>query len=233
MRRQISRMLVLCLLLMVTACSSVKTKTQDSSVQVDDKVLVAIGHSSLRQSPQLTSAQNKFAIEQNAKIGAYRELAKQIFKLNVAEGVLVAHQVIKNEAYRVYLDLFLREAKVVSSKVIADQKEIALALTITPRFYECFSTTVVAVSSCLQEDNKIPFTRVGYQYVPKETVNLACSDCMPQLSVSGFSNKKHGFDGFLLDAGLYDSEWAVNMATRLMLRYFFASQFVINSSYHP
>ena len=140
---------------------------------------------------------------------------------------------IKDEPFRVYVDLFLREAKVVESRHLADQQKVLLRLYLSPRFYHCISSTVERVSQCLQEDNKTPFTRIGYQQAPVSTVNLACSDCEAQLSVSGFSKEKHGVDGFLLDAGLYDTEWAVNMATKAMLRYFFISQFVINSSYHP
>ena len=212
--------------MMLAGCSSVDIKTSDSSSSVDNKVLLASGYSQLRIRPQLTPAQNVFATEQSAKLNAYRELAKQLYTEALADDLVVADQVLKNEAYRIFLDLFLREAQVVESAMIADQKKIALALSLTPRFYQCISSTVAVVSQCLQEDNKIPFTRIGYQHAPVSTVNLSCasSDCAAQLSVSGFSKEKNAVDSAMLDYGLYDAEWTVNMTLKTMLRYFFLSE---------
>ena len=220
--------------IMLAACSSGTTKTPaytvmpDSTDLVVDKVLLASGYSALRFFPQLTQVQNQYAVEQSAKLNAYRALAKQIYREQLFEDRVVADQVIKDEAYRIYLDLFLREARVVESRSIADQYKIALELTLTPRFYQCFSATVAVVSQCLQEDNKIPFTRIGYNKAPMSTVNLACLDCGDQLSIAGFSKEKHMLDRALLSAGLYDAEWTVNMGIKIMLRYFYLSEFVFD-----
>jgi hypothetical protein len=205
-----------------TACSSLALKTGNSNEHVP-KVLQSFGYSLVSHNPQLTKIQNRFATEQAAKINAYRFLAEQLFSEKLVDNLLVADQVIKDESYRIYLDIFLREAKVVGYTTIADQQKVTLELTLTPRFYQCFSSTIDVVSKCLNEDNKIPFSRLGYQQVPVSTVNMVCvsSNCFGELSISGFSKEKHIIDRTLLNFGLYDTEWTANMALKTWLRYFF------------
>ncbi|MCF6252546.1 MAG: hypothetical protein L3J75_14970 [Methylococcaceae bacterium] len=214
------------ILILLVGCGSVSTKVVESSTPENIKTLLASGYSQLRKRTQMTQGQNTFATEQSAKLNAYRELAKQVYTEKLDNGLVVADQVLKDEAYRIFLDLFLREAQVVESKTIADQKKIALALGLTPRFYQCFSGTVAVVSQCLQEDNKIPFTRIGYQHAALSRVNLSCaaSGCIAPLSVSGFSKEKDAVDNVLLDYGLYDTEWTANIALKTLLRYFVLSK---------
>lgn len=203
------------------ACTSVATKPVASTTKIY-KTLYADGYSQFRNIPQLTQVQNQYAAEQAAKLNAYRELAKQLYLEQLSEELVIADQVLKNDLYRVYLDLFLREANIIKSTQIAEQNKITLQLNLTPRFYHCFSFTVKTVTGCIQEDNKIPYTRVGYQHVPLSTINLSCAstDCSTQLVVSGFSEEKNALDRTMLDYGLYDSEWTVNIALRAALRYF-------------
>jgi hypothetical protein len=218
------------ILMLLVGCGSVSTKAVESSAPENIRTLLASGYSQLRNRPQMTQVQNTFAMEQSAKLNAYRELAKQIYNEKLKNGLVVADQVLKDEVYRIFLDLFLREAQVVESKTIADQKKIVLALSITPRFYQCFSGAVAVVAQCLQEDNKIPFTRIGYQHAALSRVNLSCaaSGCIAPLSVSGFSKEKDAVDSALLDYGLYDTEWTANMALKTFLRYFVLSNQIFN-----
>jgi len=210
----------------LVACSSVAMKPDNSVVQRPDKVLKAQGYSRLDKLTHLTQKQNQFAREQSAKVDAYRGLAKQVYSEILFKDVLVADQVIKAEPFRVYLDLFLRQATVVKSRVIQDRQFVELRLSLTPRFYHCFSTTVARVSECLQQDDKIQFTRLGYQSALVTTVNLNCLDCSGQLSVAGFSSQKNGLDRTLLSGGLYDAEWIGNMAVSTIIRYWFLTNFI-------
>lgn len=234
MKKIILRILFCISIMMLAACSSVITESLDYTLKPDstdlvvDKVMQASGYSILRSQPQLTQVQNQFAVEQKAKLNAYRDLALQIYREKLFKGRLVADQIIEDEAYRVYLDLFLREARVVESRHIADQQKVVLELTLTPRFYQCFSATVAGVTQCLREDNKIPFTRIGYKKAPMSTVNLACSDCADQLSIAGFSEEKNSIDSALLNIGLYDAEWTVNMGIKLMFNYLYLTQIVFD-----
>lgn len=226
-----SKVILLAVILtLVNACSTVPDISLGTNAPVQPKMLVATGYSQLRYIPQLTEEQNRLAIEQSAKIEAYRNLAKQLYVEKLSDDLSVANQVIKDEIYRVYLELFMREARVVESTKIADQKRVQLQLALTPRFYQCFSTSIEIVTACLQQDNKIPFTRIGYQPAAFSTINLACAtaSCADQLSVGGFSNEKHGLDNALLNLGLYDTEWTVNMGAKVMLRYLYLTGFVFN-----
>jgi hypothetical protein len=209
----------------LVACSSIETKPADPVVHNAGKVLRAKGYADLGRLAHLTDAQNQIVAEQNAKINAYRELARQLYKENLASNLVVADQVIKEESFRVYLDLFLREARLVDSKLNANQKRVVLTLVLTPRFYHCISSTVARVESCLREDDKVQFTRIGYQRALESTVNLSCSDCSSQLSVSGFSKEKSALDKALLDVGMYDSQWGGNMAVTTAIRYLYFSRF--------
>lgn len=221
MEKIISRIVFALTLTTLFACTSVPTTSITPIVKVS-KTLYANGYSQIRNIPQLTQTQNKYAIEQAAKLDAYRELAKQLYLKQLTQKIVVADQVLKNDLYRVYLDLFLREAKVIKSTQIAEQNKVTLQLNLTPRFYHCLSFSIQTVADCIQEDNKIPFTRVGYQHVPLTTVNLSCTtaDCSTQLLVSGFSKQKNTLDRAMLDYGFYDSEWTINVALRSALRYF-------------
>lgn len=225
MNKLTKRLFLTLSMMTLVACSAVVSKNPFATeVEKPAKVLTAKGYSRLQKLTYLTDIQNRFAIEQAATVNAYRELAKQVYQQSLGDDLLVADQVIKQEPFRVYLDLFLREAKVVESKFIADQKIVVLALTLTPRFYQCISTTVAKVSKCLLEDDKVQFTRIGYQQAPVQTVNLTCTDCATQLSVSGFSNQKNSLDKAMLSVGLYDSEWLGNMAAATVIRYWFLTQ---------
>lgn len=215
--------------LILTACSSTPQKVLDSSStsQQTGKVLLASGYSKPLPDPQLTLLQNQTIAEQTAKLEAYRALAIKLYNEKLSNGRIVANQIIQNEAYRIYLDLFLRDARVVESNRFAGQQKIALELTLTPHFYQCFSTED-KVTRCIQESNKVPYTRLGYQQAPVSTINISCasSDCGDQLSMSGFSEEKKGLDSTLLNHGFYDTEWSINTVWRTALRYVFLSQIV-------
>ena len=207
------------ILLFMTGCASNQPQQSDV-VQTQEKVLLASGYSQIKVHSSSVDKRSQFAIEQSAKIDAYRRLADLIYREKLDPHLLVADQIIRHEAFRVYLDLFLREAVVISQQNIAGQRKVLLKLTLSPRFYRCISSTVTVVSECLQVDGKTLFTRLGYNKATTSKVNLVCSECSSQLNMAGFTTQKSGVDRFLLDSGLYDLEWTVNLAAKAMLRYF-------------
>lgn len=215
------RLSLMIVIMIMAACSSVAINLDDSVVKMPDKVLYAQGYSKLQRLTYLTDIQNKFAVEQAATIKAYRKLAEQLYSVRLTGGLTVADQVIKNDDFRVYVDLFLREAKVVKSKSVADLKMIKLELTLSPRFFYCISATKDQVEECLREDGKVQFTRIGYQHTSVSTVNLSCFDCSSQFSIAGFSTEKSALDKGLLNLGLYDSEWGGSMVASTVIRYLY------------
>ncbi len=225
---KVIRLFLLLVSMALVACSSVTTKPDTLSVKTADKVLTAQGYSRMQSLTHLTKKQNQFALEQAATINAYRRLAKRLYQEDLTKGLLVADQVIKAEAFRIYLDLYMRQAKVIESKMIQDQKNVKLALVLTPRFYNCLSTSIEKVSTCLREDGKVLYTRIGYQQAPVSTVNISCLDCLSQLSVSGFSKEANVIDNALLNMGFYDLNWVGNSAASAFARYWFFTNMVFN-----
>lgn len=228
MSKLVARCLLVVTVLMMVACSSVTTQTDRSSEQFVAKEFLAAGYSKRVILPNLTSEQNRFSIEQAATINAYRELARLIYNEKLSDDRVVADQVINNDLFRVYVDLYMREAQVIEAKDIADMKKMVLKLTLSPQFYHCVSSSVNVVTQCLKKDNKIPFTRIGYKTARREVVDLSCGSlsCTPRLSISGFSKEKAAFDVALLDVGLYDSEWIVNTGSKIYLRYLFLTNVI-------
>ncbi len=193
------KILLLSGLLGLIGCASVDTQKAES---MGGEILVASGFS-----PLPYFSKHYYKGEQKAKLNAYRALVKQVYHLPLSTGVSVADQVMAYDVFRVYIDLFLREATVHESSIILDQQKVVLTLNLSPRFYQCISTTPEVARQCIQDSGKIPFTRVGYRKVPMTVVDLNCtsSDCAELLSISGFVKDKKP-DAAMLDYGLYDRE---------------------------
>lgn len=206
----------------MTACAGKQVK--DDGVETLDKihkVITATGQGVLTQAAGLSEQQIKLKAEQDAKMRAYRSLASVLYYEKLNGSKTVASLVMRDESYRVYVDLFLREAKFGDSRILGKKLLTQLDLSLTDRFYRCMNATVEGVRRCLLEDNKMQFTRLGYNSSEVKTVNLACgtADCSDLFHVGGFNRQKSAFDRGLLNAGLYDSEWIVSASGRLLANF--------------
>lgn len=207
----------------LTACSGTQVKNNNAaSIDAQHKVLAAMGQSLIRQAPGLSQQQRKLNADQAAKMEAYRGLAALLYRERLAGGGTIAERVMQDEGYRIYLDLFLREAKVDETQALGNVLRVNLALSLNDRFYQCMGGDATVVRQCLLQDNKLLFTRLGYNMAELKTVNLGCgvSDCSDLFHVGGFNRHKNGFDRALLSAGLYDSEWIGNTSARLLVNFF-------------
>lgn len=186
------------------------------------KSLRASGYSRLEADNQTPFNHMWLKAQQAAKLSAYRSLAESLYQEALDADKTVGSQVMSDEAYRVYVDTFLREARAVDSHNVKDTLKITLELNLTPRFYRCMSGDAEIVKLCLQADNKSALTRLGLNTAKTTTVNLACSerDCSDQLSVQGFATQRNPVDEVLLNAGLYDVEWSVSTSAGIFSRVF-------------
>ncbi len=222
MKSLYSAILILAMSLIAAACSLTANKMVDEKeMLVADETITVSGHSQIDR-VITASQQQRFAAEQSAKLNGYRQLAAILYQKRLADGRVVGGQVMKNEAYRLYFDIFLRNAKVVNWQVLGNTLYTSMALTVTDRFYQCIASDSGFLAQCLQEENKLPFTRLGYNSAQVKTINLACGsiDCNGLLDVGGFSHGKNAFDRGLLNVGLYDAEWLLNTSSRLFANYF-------------
>lgn len=215
---------IVLLMLALSGCASVNVHEEVST----SKTLVASGDSQFNNSGQLSVNNRWLSAQQLAKLNAYRGLADQLYYEPLGENKTVGSQVISHEVYRVYLDIYLRGAHASDYQTVRNNLKTTLELTLTPRFYQCMSGDVALARQCIQEDDKLAFTRLGYKTATKTTANLACDrvDCSDQFYVSGFSKERNPVDGFLLDAGFYDVQWTVNTGARTLFNYLLINGFI-------
>lgn len=216
---------ILVLLSVLAGCTSVGGK--NTAVAPAEKTLRASGYSQFDNSAGLAVNHRWLQAQQGAKLDAYRGLADLLYREKLGEDTTVGAQVMRAEVYRVYLDSYLREARASDYRAVKDNLKTTLELRLTPRFYQCMGGDTAQVEQCLQEDNKLAFTRLGYKAATKTSANLACGsrDCGDQFYVAGFSKRPNVVDGALLDAGLYDVEWTANMGLRTLFNYLLVNGF--------
>lgn len=214
------------LLVALTGCSVVGG-TRADALPVG-KTLRASGYSRFDDAGNLAVNQRWLQAQQAAKLDAYRDLADLLYREPLDSQVTVGTQVMRDEAYRVYLDTYLREARATDYRAVRDSLKTTLELHLSPRFYRCMAGDTSVVAQCLQEDNKLAFTRLGFKPATVTSANLACGsrDCSDQYYVQGFSKQPHLVNDVLLDAGLYDVEWTANTALRLIFNHLLINGFL-------
>ncbi|WP_415880083.1 hypothetical protein [Methylomonas sp. TEB] len=220
----------ICLLLIMAVaagCASVGGKSAEAPSPSAGKTLRASGYSRFDDSGKLAVNQRWLQAQQAAKLDAYRGLADLLYQEKLGNQTTVGAQVMRDEVYRVYLDSYLREARAADYRTVRDNLKTTLELRLSPRFYQCMSGDTYVVGQCLQEDNKLAFTRLGYKAATVTSANLACGarDCSDQYYVSGFSKKPNVVDDTLLEAGLYDVEWIANTGLRTIFQYLLINGF--------
>jgi len=206
----------------LTACSGVQSRDESAAgLPATARVLQATGFSRFDDSGRLNVGQRWLSAQQIAKLNAYRELADQLYDEPLGPETTVGSQVISHEAYRIYLDIYLRQAQASDYRSLKDRLKTVLQLPLTARFYHCMSGTPALAEQCIREDGKLAYTRLGYKTASTTRVNLACGSagCSDQFHVGGFNSRPGPVDSALLDAGLYGVEWTLNMTGRTLFNY--------------
>jgi len=216
------------LLIFVTGCASTGGSQSSQAGLFREKTLQANGYGQFEDSGRVNVNDRWLYAQQSAKLNAYRGLAHQLYYESLGENKTVGSQVVQHEVYRVYLDIYLRNARATDYRTINDSLKTTLALKLTPRFYQCMGGNIAQASQCIQQDGKLPITRLGYNAAETRTINLACGrgDCSDQFYVKGFSKKRGSVDRALLNTGLYDVQWTVNTGLRILFNYLLINGFV-------
>ncbi len=216
------QMSILCSALLLAGCNS-RIKQDLGIAQENPPVIIqASGRAMLKSNTTQSAKQVRFDAEQEAKMMAYRALFAQVVEENIpGEKFKVGEQVVTHENYRIYLDTALRNAVVTDIKTIGRHLSVLVQLDLTPAFFHCMSGGAEVISRCLQQQNKLSFSRIGYQTAEHRTVNMNClqSDCANLMHTGGFSRRINPIDQALLRVGLTDLEWKANMAGRLFINY--------------
>lgn len=222
-----SLIIIFCLALVSVGCVSKGGEQGELVIPANGKVLQAHGYSRFDNSGRLAVNHRWLSAQQSAKLNAYRALAHQLYYEPLPGNKTVGSQIIADEIYRVYFDSYLRQARASDYRVVKENLQTTLELKLTPRFYQCMGGDVMQANRCIQEDGKLPITRLGYNAAETRMVNLACgvADCSDQFYVKGFAKSRNVVDGVLLDTGFYDVEWTTNMGFRILLNYLLINGF--------
>lgn len=214
------------LLVNLLGCASVDKP--ELVAAVSHKTLQATGYSQFDDSGKLSVNHRWLSAQQIAKLNAYRGLADQLYYEPLGDHKTVGSQVVSHEVYRVYLDVYLRAAQATDYQTVKNSLQATLKLPLSPRFYACMQGDVPQAHQCILETDQLAFTRLGYKTAVKTTVNLACNatDCSDLYAVDGFTKSRDEVDAWLLEAGLYDSEFMVNASARTLFNYLLMIGFV-------
>lgn len=219
MKRRLLFITALSAIAFLAGCASVQRQTV--ATPPSSKTLTANGYARFDDSGTVQVKQRWLSTQQQAKLNAFRGLADQLYYEPVGGGKTVGSQVVSHEAYRIYLDGYLREAKASDYRTVKDTLKTTMTLSLTPMFYQCMAGDLAQINGCLRDEDKLDFTRLGFKSAQTSSVNLACGnrDCSDEFYVQGFSKDISKFNGALLDAGLYHSRWIVNTGSRTLFNF--------------
>lgn len=220
MKRLLLNLLSCLWVITLFGCASTGSQTPTAQLQTSHKTIRASGFSHFDDSSTLTVHQRWQKAQQAAKLDANRDLAAQLYRESLDGNKTIGSQVMANEAYRLYLDTFLRNAQAVDYRTMQDVLKASMEIQVTPRFYNCMSGDVETVTLCLQQDNKLALSRLGFKAASTHSVNLNCGsgNCADQYYVQGYSKQADAVDSTLLDAGLYDKEWLAHTSASVFSR---------------
>lgn len=109
--------------------------------------LSALGYGNMGTFEGYTPGQRRLMAMRAAKLDAYRALAEQVHGVRVTGNSTVAAMVSQNDSFRVYVDAYVRGAKVASITPMAEGNyETVLELELGGDFFESFNNRHVSQS---------------------------------------------------------------------------------------
>jgi len=112
------------------------------------KILTAMGYGTVDMYKNYSPEQHRLMSMRASKMDALRNLAEQVYGVQIHGHTTVSDMVVKNDSHRSYLDVFLKGARVKSMTAIDNNTyESVVEITLTPKFYNCLNGTF-ASSQC-------------------------------------------------------------------------------------
>jgi len=183
----------LLLLILLTSPLFSCSKQRITKVKVPPiKVLSAMGYGTADMYKNYSPEQRRLMSMRASKLDAMRNLAEQIYGIQIQGHTTVSDMVVRNDDYRIYLDTFIRGARVKSITALNNNTyESVVEITLTPKFFTCFSGEASAYSQCFTKQQKYTAKNTSGLKVAKADESLSCdsSECYTSPSISGFYNK--------------------------------------------
>ena len=164
------------------------------------KTLNATGYGTVEKSDQYSRSQIKLMAMRASKMDAYRSLAEQLNGIQLRGQTSVEKMEVTHDSYQVYLNAYLRGARVKRTSPIGsdlyagdDTFETVVELDLTPRFYECMNGSSAVINQCLQPtpDSPAPHFDNTNTTTSVSSINQSCNggDCYTYPSTKGFNRK--------------------------------------------
>ncbi|MFI3155853.1 MAG: LPP20 family lipoprotein [Methylococcaceae bacterium] len=182
--------------LLMTACAT--AKAPPPLAFLPQKTISATGYGTVEKSDRYSRSQIKLMAMRASKMDAYRSLAEQLNGIQLRGQTTVEDMEVSHDSYQVYLNAYLRGARVKKTSVIGsdvyagdDAFETVVELDLTPRFYECINGSSELINQCLQQNPESPAPAVNHKPSAVSSIGSEChaSDCYSYPNTKGFSRK--------------------------------------------
>ncbi len=179
----------------MTACTTAKAPP---TVFLPHKTISAIGYGTVEKSDRYSRSQIKLMAMRASKMDAYRSLAEQLNGIQLRGQTAVENMQVTHDSYQVYLNAYLRGARVkrtspIGSDIYAgdDTFETVVELDLTPRFYECINGSSELINQCLQQNPESPAPSFDQNPPKVSSINPGCNaiDCYSYPNTKGFNRK--------------------------------------------
>jgi len=127
-----------------------------------------------------------------SKMDALRNLAEQIYGVRIHGHTTVSDMVVRNDSYRSYIDAFLKGARVKSITALNNNTyESVVEITLTPKFFSCFSGEARAYSQCFGNGSRryVEKNKPEVTLARLENYNCNSASCYKFPDIAGFYNK--------------------------------------------
>ena len=183
--------------LLLSSCTT--AKAPPTLAFLPQKTITATGYGTVEKSDKYSRSQIKLMAMRAAKMDAYRSLAEQLTGMQLRGQTTVEDMEVSHDSYQVYLNAYLRGARVKKTSAIGsdiyagdDTFETVVELDLTPRFYECINGSSELINQCLQQIPEAPAAPTANNSTPTvSSIDSGChsNDCYSYPNTKGFSRK--------------------------------------------
>lgn len=183
------------LIILLTACTTTKAPP---TAFLPQKVITATGYGTVEKSDRYSRSQIKLMAIRASKMDAYRSLAEQLNGIQLRGQTTVEDMEVNHDSYQVYLNAYLRGARVKRTSAIGsdiyagdDTFETIVELDLTPRFYECINGSGELINQCLQQNPENPAPGIEHNTPTVSSITPGCNtaDCYGYPNTKGFNRK--------------------------------------------
>ena len=150
---------------LLAGCGTYGSREQATAVALVERMpvkivkLSALGYGNMGAFDGYTPGQRRLMAMRAAKLDAYRALAEQVHGVRVTGNSTVAAMVSQNDSFRVYVDAYVRGAKVASVTPMAEGNyETVLELELGGDFFENFKYHTASQPATMHNLSSASFT---------------------------------------------------------------------------